>query len=55
MPVIPRLPLIGDPLRRIRLPDDLDAATVAGPEADPTSVGLEPETIEQIWEAGLDL
>ena len=55
MPVIPRLPLIGDPLRRIRLPEDLDAATVAGPEADPTTVGLEPETIEQIWEAGLDL
>ncbi len=55
MPVIPRLPLIGDPLRRIRLPDDLDAATVAGPEADPANVGLEPETVERIWEAGLDL
>ena len=54
MPVIPRLPLIGDPLRRIHLPEDLDAATVAGPEADPTTVGLEPATIEPIWEAGLD-
>ena len=28
MPAIPRFPLIGDPLRRIRLPDDLEAATV---------------------------
>ena len=39
--MIPRLPVIGDPLRRIRLPDDLDAATTRREEADPAEVGLD--------------
>lgn len=55
MPSIPRFPLFGDPLRRIRLPDDLDAATSAGPEADPSKVGMTPELVERIWDAGRDL
>jgi CubicO group peptidase (beta-lactamase class C family) len=56
VPSIPRFPLIGDPLlRRIRLPDDLDAATTRGPEADPEAVGLDPKVVERIWEAALDL
>jgi len=55
MPVVPRLPLIGDPLRRVRLPEDLDAATVRGPENDPAAVGLDPEEIEGIWGTALDL
>jgi CubicO group peptidase (beta-lactamase class C family) len=55
LPSIPRFPLIGDPLRRIRMPKDLEAATSTGPEADPAEVGITPELIERIWEAGLDL
>jgi CubicO group peptidase (beta-lactamase class C family) len=55
MPSIPRLPLIGDPLRRIRLPDDLEAATSTGPEADPAEVGLTEELVERIWDAGVGL
>ncbi len=55
MTLIPRFPLIGDPLRRIRLPDDLDAATTRGDEADPESVGLTPEQVERLWDAALDL
>lgn len=55
MPSIPRFPLIGDPLRRVRLPDDLDGATSRGPEAEPEAVGMTREQVERIWEAGLDL
>lgn len=55
MPVVPRLPLIGDPLRRIRLPEDFDAVTARGPESDASAVGLDPGDIESIWESGLDL
>jgi CubicO group peptidase (beta-lactamase class C family) len=55
MPSIPRLPLIGDPLRRIRLPDDLEAATSTGPEAGPAEVGLTEELVERIWDSGVDL
>jgi CubicO group peptidase (beta-lactamase class C family) len=55
MPSIPRFPLIGDPLRRVRLPDDLHAATTRGPEADPEPVGMTAEQVERIWQAGLDL
>jgi CubicO group peptidase (beta-lactamase class C family) len=55
VPSIPRFPLIGDPLRRIRLPDDLDAATTRAPEADPETVGMTTEQVDRIWEAALDL
>ena len=55
MPSIPRFPIIGDPLRRIRLPDDLDAATVRGTEVEPESVGMTAEQVERIWRSALDL
>ncbi len=49
MPRIPRLPLIPDPLRRIRVPRDLEAATAVGPEADPADAGMSRDSVEQIW------
>ena len=55
MPSSPRLPLIGDPLRRIRLPDDLEAATTVGAEDDPAEAGLDAELVERIWDGGLGL
>jgi CubicO group peptidase (beta-lactamase class C family) len=55
MPWMPRFPLIGDPLRRIRLPDDLAAATSRGSEANPGSVGVDAEAVERIWDSALDL
>jgi CubicO group peptidase (beta-lactamase class C family) len=55
VPSIPRFPLIGDPLRRIRLPNDLDAATSRGAEADPQAVGMTAEQVERIWEGAVDL
>jgi CubicO group peptidase (beta-lactamase class C family) len=53
IPTLPRLPLVPDPLRRIRVPDDLDAVTTIGPEAD--TEGLTPRRREAIWKAASDL
>ena len=51
MPRIPRLPFVGDPLRRIRVPGDLEAATTIGDEA----AGLEPANVESMWKAAVSL
>ncbi len=53
IPTLPRLPLVPDPLRRIRVPADLDAVTTIGPEAD--TEGLNPCRREAIWKAASDL
>jgi CubicO group peptidase (beta-lactamase class C family) len=53
IPSFPRLPVIGDPLRRIRVPDDLDAVTTIGPESPPAD--LEPDSVARIWRAAVDL
>jgi CubicO group peptidase (beta-lactamase class C family) len=49
LPPLPRLPIIGDPLRRIRVPGDLDAVTDAGPEADPRDAGMTRDQVEAMW------
>ncbi len=48
---IPRLPVVPDPLRRIKLPKDLDAVSTWDAEEEPSSAGLEPKQIESIWNA----
>jgi CubicO group peptidase (beta-lactamase class C family) len=53
IPSIPRLPLVPDPLRRIRLPDDLASATDIG--AEERSDVIEPEALESVWESALSL
>ncbi len=55
MPMLPRLPLVPDPLRRIRVPRDLRSVTTAGREADPEPLGLSPRTINRIWAASRNL
>ncbi len=45
----PRLPLVPDPLRRIRVPRDLDAVTTVGAEHDPADAGLTRDAVERIW------
>lgn len=52
---IPRLPLVPDPLRRIRLPRELDPVTSIAQEADPEPLGLARETVEHIWQSAVDL
>lgn len=51
----PRLPLVPDPMRRIRVPRDLDSVTTVGPEADPVDVGLTTDGVERIWESARSL
>jgi CubicO group peptidase (beta-lactamase class C family) len=47
---IPRLPLVGDPLRRIRVPGDLYAVTARSDEAtDVEALGMTAAGIERIW------
>jgi CubicO group peptidase (beta-lactamase class C family) len=49
VPNVPRLPFVPDPLRRIRIPDDLEAVTTSGDEADPRDVGMTQDNVERIW------
>ena len=54
IPPIPRLPLVGDPLRRIRVPRDLHAVSARAAEAgDLKALGMTPAGVERIW-AGVE-
>ena len=54
VPSIPRLPVVGDPLRRIRLPRDLVSVTARAAEAeDPVVLGMTADGVERIW-AGVE-
>jgi CubicO group peptidase (beta-lactamase class C family) len=54
IPRIPRLPLVSDPLRRIRVPRDLGSVTARAPEAgDLEAVGMTASGVEHIW-AGVE-
>lgn len=44
-----------DPLRRIRIPRDLDAITTRAEEADAADAGMSPEAVEAIWQAAVNL
>ena len=55
MPGIPRLPLVPDPLGRIRLPKDLGSVTTVAAETPAAQAGLTQAQIERIWSAGRNL
>jgi CubicO group peptidase (beta-lactamase class C family) len=55
IPSLPRVPGLPDPLRRIRLPDDLEAVTTVGEETDPVAAGLDQRAIDRIWKGAVDL
>lgn len=50
-PAVPRLPFGPDPLRRIRVPRDLESVTTRAAEADAADAGMEAGHVERIWEA----
>ena len=52
---IPRLPVGPDPLRRIKVPSDLESITTIGTEAPPDAGGLEHTAIDRIWSAAESL
>ena len=55
-PAIPRrLPFVGDPLRRARIPSDLDSVTTVGEEERAGDGGLSDDLVERMWEAGTNL
>ena len=51
VPGIPRLPFVPDLLRRIRVPDDLDAVTDVGAEVEPEAAGVTGENVAAIWKS----
>jgi CubicO group peptidase (beta-lactamase class C family) len=53
--VVPRLPLVPDPLHRIRVPRDLDAVTTIDPHEEPLAGGLDDRAVDHIWSGVLDL
>lgn len=55
LPIVPRLPLVPDPLRRCRVPKDLASVTTVAAEVDPTTVGLTVDDVEAIWRSVEDL
>jgi CubicO group peptidase (beta-lactamase class C family) len=55
IPSIPRLPGLPDPLRRIRVPDDLESVTTVGEEDDPDATGIGADAASGIWRAAEDL
>lgn len=55
IPQVPRLPLgLPDPLRRIRVPADLDSVTDVGPEDPPEAGGVSGRKVAAIWRSVLD-
>jgi CubicO group peptidase (beta-lactamase class C family) len=46
---VPRLPFIGDPLRRVRIPKDLDGVSAVAEEDDPRDGGMTRDGVERIW------
>jgi CubicO group peptidase (beta-lactamase class C family) len=55
MPTVPRIPGVRDPLRRIRVPRDLDAVTSYGIEAEPAKGGMTEDGVERIWSDAVSL
>ena len=55
IPPLPRLPLgLPDPLRRIRVPRDLDSVTDVGPEDPPEAGDVSSRRVEAIWSSVRD-
>jgi CubicO group peptidase (beta-lactamase class C family) len=54
IPSVPRLPGLPDPLRRVRIPRDLDSITAIGQE-EAGFGGMSGESVERIWSAAVDL
>jgi CubicO group peptidase (beta-lactamase class C family) len=53
IPSLPRIPGVPDPLRRIRVPKDLDSVTTTGSEASPADGGMTQKSIDRIWDETL--
>ena len=54
IPLLPRLPGLPDPLRRVHVPRDLESVTTIGREK-PAAAGMSEDAVERIWDAALGL
>ena len=54
LPTVPRIPIVPDPLRRVRIPRDLEAVTTIAAEADPEAAGVTRGNVDAIWRACTD-
>lgn len=52
---LPRVPFLPDPLRRIRVPEDLDEVSSFGAEESAERAGLSQESVERIWRSARSL
>ena len=55
IPTLPRLPVLPDVLRRVRVPQDIDAVTSFGAKERPSRGGMSDEAVERIWSAAVEL
>ena len=55
MPSVPRLPIVGDPLRRVHVRRDLASITTTAAEVDPVEVGADSKAVDKMWRAARDL
>src|SRR5919197_1751571 len=55
LPSLPRVPGVPDPLRRCRVPKDLESVTTAGDEQAPEDVGMTRDGVERIWDSAVAL
>lgn len=55
LPSLPRVPGLPDPLRRCRVPRDLEPITTVAGEEDPAAVGMTRDGVERIWDAATGL
>src|SRR2546423_12974120 len=55
IPSVPRLPGLPDPLRRVRIPRDLESVTAIGQEEEAGAGGMSGESVERIWSSTVDL
>lgn len=55
LPTLPRIPGVPDPLRRIRVADDLESVTSVGYEEDPAAAGLDPRAVGRMWKGAIEL
>jgi CubicO group peptidase (beta-lactamase class C family) len=55
LPPLPRLPLVPDPLRRARIPRDLESVVAIGNEEDPAEAGMTTDGVERIWRGVVNL
>lgn len=53
IPSLPRLAALPDPLRRIRVTDNLESVTTVGAEDDPEVTGIHARDVARIWKAAI--